>query len=233
MRGSAQSVLLIVLAAIGSRASAGTQRFDLPPCRDNTIYEEGVNRSNGRGDLFAGRTATDNERRALLAFDLGGIPNGSVVASAALTVTVDRTRSGDVNFGLHALRASWGEGNSLATGQGGQGAAAAPGDVTWLHRFFTEVLWQTPGGDFDPEPVVETVLGPVGDYSFASTPALVALVQSWLDQPASNHGVIIVRLPPSGGTAKRLLSREHPDSPPILSLTVMDGDVIFRSGFEQ
>src|SRR5262245_23095005 len=136
-------MLTLVLAAV----LASTE---LSAVRDNTMYQESSDVSNGAGeDIFTGRTSSNN-RRALIAFDLTSIPAGSVVQSATLHLTL--TQAPPVmdtrNVSLHRVQASWGEAGSLAGPPGGTGAQAEPGDATWGERFWGSTLWTTPGGDF-------------------------------------------------------------------------------------
>lgn len=69
----------------------------LEPVKDNTLFEDPTGRfSNGAGQyLFIGRTAGDmgippSRRRALLSFDLSGIPAGSQITAVALQVSINK-----------------------------------------------------------------------------------------------------------------------------------------------
>jgi hypothetical protein len=150
----------LVLAAGLSAAAARpqprttiTRTVTLEPARDNTLYSESGNISNGAGEyLFAGTIQRGDARRAVLAFDMSGIPPGATVLTATLTLTMSRSIAGETAVSLHALQRDWGEGASDAVGEEGAGAAAEPGDATWLHTFFDTDLWATPGGDFEATP---------------------------------------------------------------------------------
>ena len=160
----------------------------IEPSRDATLYEGNSARANGTGDfLFAGRTELRNgevERRALVAFDITrAVPAGSTILSVELGVTVDKTISGSQAVELHRVLESWQEGPSDAPGQEGGGTPAAPGDVTWEHRAYPNVLWSTAGGTLaDSRSGLQAMAG-VGPYVFESTPEMVADVQGWLEQP--------------------------------------------------
>jgi hypothetical protein len=228
------------LAAAVLAAPAGAQVFvDLTPGQDNTLYDDdgfngacgagGGQLSNGAGkDLFAGFLQPfDEAKRAVVRFDLGSIPPGTVVTSATLTLNVNRSvNSGNEPFALHRVTASWGEGASNADGSGGPGnnggggAPAIAPDATWCERFFGGADWTTPGGDFvagasatisidGPEP-----LG-LGPATWGSTAQMVADVQGWVDDPASNFGWIVIgnetTVPQGQASTKRFDSREGAD----------------------
>ncbi len=196
-----------------TRAPARGEQVTLTPSKDNTIFEEGGDLSNGKGTgLFAGQTArTQSLRRGLLAFDVaGGIPAGATITSVELRLRVTMTLGGTRQMSLHRVQADWGEGmsNSNVRG-GGMGAPAAPGDATWSHRFFDTAQWASPGGDFNPAAsATANAAGSNTTTSFASTAALVADVQSWLDNPPSNFGWLLRGAEATTGSAKRFASRE-------------------------
>jgi len=190
-------------------AVADSHTITLTPIRDNTLYESDLGTiSNGAGEfLFAGHTQKGEARRALLAFDLSGIPTGSIVLSATLTLTMSKSIAGDTAVAVHALTADWGEAASDALGEEGAGALALPGDATWLHGFFDTDLWATPGGDFAATASATTTVGGSGVYAWSS-PALAADVAAWSADPANNFGWIVVGDESANGTAKRFDSRE-------------------------
>ena len=183
--------------------------------RDATIYEEGNGaNANGSGSyLFTGRTDSQNgsaERRALLAFPItDAVSEGSTITSVSLELTMSRTQSGAQTVGLHRLLEDWSEGPSDPSGQEGGGASAVAGDVTWIHREFSGTLWTTAGASFAQSASATMQVAEEGDYSFSSTPELVADVQGWLEDPSSNFGWVLVVDSPPSGSAKRFDSREN------------------------
>ena len=154
--------------------------------------------------------------------DLEAIPAGSEITAVELEVRMNRTRAGSVSIGLHRVQADWGEAGSVAPGQQGSGGSAQSGDATWIHRFFSDQRWDNPGGDFDSSALTETSVAGTATYTFPSTPEFVALVQGWLDDPATNQGLILVAEDTSGSSAKRFSSREGA-SPPTLRVTFTEG----------
>ncbi len=228
------------LAAAVPAAPAAAQVFvDFTPGEDNTLYDDddfngacgagGGQLSNGAGkDLFAGFLPPFNEaKRAVVRFDLGAIPPGTAVTSATLTLNVNRSVNAGLHpFALHRLTASWGEGASNANGSGGPGnnggggAPAVAPDATWCERFFGGADWTAPGGDFVAAPSATiTIDGPeplgLGPATWGSTAQMVADVQAWVDDPASNFGWIVIgnetTVPQGEASTKRFDSREAAD----------------------
>lgn len=137
--------------------------------------------------------------RALLRFNLSELPAGSVVTSAALTVTV--TRSGTATpqlYTLHRLLTDWTEN-------------AATWDDSGVNA------WS--GGNFVSPPDATATLGSSGSSAFGSSTGLVNTVQRWLTNSASNFGWILRNqneVTPQN--ARRLASREAGSDMPSLVL---------------
>ena len=227
MKWIAATLTLSLSAVVAAPAIGG--ELTLVPIRDNTLYQvilqapEGeVPPSNGAGDyFFAGLTNFTAEiRRGLLAFDVAGaIPSGSVITDVTLTLEMSRTISGASTVELHRVSSDWGEGTSDAPGQEGVGAPATTGDATWIHTFFPSSLWSTEGGDFSSTVSSAQSVGGVGPYTWGSTPEMVADVQSWLDDPATNFGWLVMGDEQVPASAKRFNTRENGSGAPQLSVT--------------
>ena len=220
---------LAVVAALsflgGSLASAGT--VNINPSKDNTLYEYDPldgDRSNALGfHFFAGETGMNELRRGVLAFDIAGnVPSGSTITAVSLSVNMSRTPTNTAYVvELHKLLADWGEGTSVAPGEEGDGAPATPNDATWRHRFFDTIFWSTQGGDFSATVSASQSVGPLGHYMWSSA-QMVADVQGWLDNPASNFGWLMLGDESTNLTAKRFDTRES-TSPPVLAITYIGG----------
>jgi hypothetical protein len=197
---------------------------NVAPSKDNTLYESPSDPlSNGSGDyIFTGKTATGSIRRALIAFDVAGsVPEGWTIDSVRLTLDFNRTTSDPQPVELHRVLLDWGEGSSHAGGEEGAGAMPEMGDATWEHTFFDSVFWATAGGDFAPNPSAVSVVGDFnqyGPYSWGSTIEMVADVQQWLDDPATNFGWILVGNESTFPTSKRFSSKDNPVNPPMLTV---------------
>jgi hypothetical protein len=210
-------------AAIGYICTtlASANIVNIMPSKDNTLYEydpaEG-DHSNGAGfHFFAGENGMGELRRGVLAFDVAGtIPPGSTIIAVTLSMNMSMTQAGAVTVELHKLLADWGEGTSHAPMGEGDGAPATPNDATWRHRFFDTVFWTTQGGDFSATVSASQSVGGIGQYTWSSA-QMVADVQSWLDNPASNFGWLVLGGETAIAMAKRFDSRESA-SPPMLTV---------------
>jgi hypothetical protein len=200
-----------VAAELQQAATVPLATAVLTATKDNTLYEGTSDlTSNGAGPyLFAGRNAQGSTRRGLLAFAIAGrVPASSTIVSVTLRLQMVQTRGGATPVKLHRVTADWGEGASNSGSSGGQGAPAQTSDATWLHAFFDTDLWSAQGGDFvETASATTTVAGPAA-YTW-SDPALVADVQNWLDNPATNFGWIIIGAESGNQTAKKFASREN------------------------
>lgn len=203
----------------------------LAPTLDNTMFSENGAVSDARGYLYAGRTGvisgSSDLRRALIAFDLAGLPAGSVIESAQLKLYLNRIgpAAGGKTLSLHRLTETWGEGTSQNT-TGGTGAPATTDDATWTHRFYNTTMWTTTGGAFQATTSATTTapgsVPPAGTLiTWASTPDLVSDTQSWLNNPATNAGWILRCDEATDGTACRFDSGEYGGTPPALEISYL------------
>ena len=210
MRSPKTLTVLLLAAALSCTVAclASAATVSIMPSKDNTLYQyvpaEG-DLSNGAGfHFFAGENGTGELRRGVLAFDIAGsIPPGSTITGVSLSVNMSMTSSDAVrNMELHKLLADWGEGTSHAQGGEGSGAPATPNDATWRHRFYDTIFWTMQGGDFSAMVSASQSVGPIGQYTWSSA-QMVADVQSWLDNPATNFGWLVLGDESAGATAKR------------------------------
>jgi hypothetical protein len=218
-----QLLWLRALALISLADPAPAAEIQLSPAADATLFAVEANRASGAGaHLFIGTIASGDPRRALLRFDLTGIPPGSTITAASLRVVVDRSAIGsspDDTATAHRLLASWGESTSNSGGGGG-GDAADPGDATWTERYFAASPaqpWNTPGGDYVAQGA-SIPLTSTGAFSWTNEPVLLADLQAWANDPSSNHGWLIRGNEASSQNAKRLISREGGANRPLLTL---------------
>jgi hypothetical protein len=181
----------------------------------------------------SGTTQNFTKNRALFKFDVAGaVPPTARITSASLTLEVVRKPQDGYNFAdfsLHRVLVDWGEGNKITptnSPNAGTGSAATTNEATWFYRFaFTSNAWTIPGGAAtnDYSPVVssfQTVYS-LGDspYTWYSTPAMVADVQFWLNNPQSNFGwLLLCQSEASDFTARAFGSRENGNYAPQLAI---------------
>jgi spore coat protein A len=183
---------------------------NLQASKDNTIYSESSDLSNGSGAyFFAGRTNVGPVRRGLVAFNVSSIPSGATVNSVTLTLYMSRTQAGAENVGVHRVTSDWGEGASNAPGQEGDGDGAETGDATWMHTFYNTSLWTSAGGDFVGTASATTSVAGTGVYYAWTSAGMVTDVQSWVNTPATNFGWILIGNETTTQTAKRFNSRQN------------------------
>jgi hypothetical protein len=189
----------------------------LSPSKDDTLYETLLTQNNnGAGQwLFAGKTRNGEIRRGLIAFDIAsGIPEGSTITGVSLTMTVSRTIAKATEIGLHRVESEWQEGSVDAFGNEGSGAGAdaQPGDPSWTHRAFDTAEWDTPGGDFAADASATTTVDGRTAHTWASTAQLVEDVQSWLNNPDTNYGWLVLGDETKNQTTNRFNTKENEDS---------------------
>lgn len=221
--------LLAFAAAIAAfnSTSALAATVVIPASLDNTMYQHPtLNFSNGAGEyLFAGRTGDNANfalRRALISFDVAAaIPADATIESVTLKLNLSRI-SGvvpTVQIQLHAVLAAWGEGSSDAQAPGGGGFPSQPGDASWLYRNYNADLWATPGGDFSPVISAQTTVQNVGFYDFSGA-QMIADAKSWLTNPSTNFGWVLIGDEVTDMAARRFDSRENANPAVRPSLTV-------------
>lgn len=226
---SAHSSTATITAALLLLSSTSTaiaaESVTILPDRDNTL----INVSDGSLSyalsevVFVGRIGPQGPaaklRRGLMRFDVASaVPAGATITSVRLDVQCVMTVSGNHTLTLRRLLEDWGEGESFSPG--GSGSPATPGDATWLHGFWPDVLWSTPGGTFAAEISASTIVGGTGSYAWTSTPLMVADVQGWLDAPENNFGWILRGNEGVSQSVKALGSRENhvPGQQPTLTI---------------
>ena len=214
---SPRTFFAIVLAVTLGVSNAWPASITIGASKDNSIFQNlAANSAGGAAGIFTGTTGTGSPRRGLIAFDVAGsVPAGATITSAQLTLNLALSGGGSKQtVGLHRLFADWGEGTAgsdLATVHfSGGGFAAGPGDATWNQRFFGSAAWSNPGaiGDFNPSASASAAIESAGvnptPYDWLSTPELMSDVQSWLDNPATSFGWILINAnetPPSSARA--------------------------------
>lgn len=117
------------------------------------------------------------EARIAIAYDLSSIPAGSTVTEAKLEIYgFNIWSSGTTN--MYEITSAWTEANAA-----------------WRDRTAADD-WATDGGDYNSGTVLSSLTtdGSEDDtwLEWSSTPAFVSVVQGWINNPASNNGVILI-----------------------------------------
>ena len=119
---------------------------------------------------------SDDERAALIKWDVSGIPVGSTISSASITLQV--TNGSDDSYPVHQLLRNWDEGqatwNIWSTGNNWQTSGAQG-----INDRSATSLGSTPGSNS------------TGSESFALNASGLALIADWADGSQNNYGVII------------------------------------------
>lgn len=202
----------MVLMALARGGQAET--IVLNPLADTYIGDRFPNQNaGGEVTLVCGTQGTMAglaKNRALFKFDPGvSIPPGASIDSVRFTLTVTQVPSTPAasRFELRRILRAW--------------------DVhqaTWTLRLSPNISWGALGGqvntDYTEVVSASAVLDEeVGSYLFASTAAASADVQSWLDDPSTNFGWILMTSQETMAyTARRIASADSPADRPQLEV---------------
>ena len=125
------------------------------------------------------------ESRALFRFSFeafDSLPVEVEVVEAQLRLAYSPTPTEPLTFTLHRVTSEWSE-------------EAA----TWERRLLG-AEWSDPGGDFDPEPLLEFTIGP-GQADSIRVDFPLDLIEDWRSGAVANHGVILVQQTPGASVA--------------------------------
>ena len=229
MKFTATPCLLITISFLlpGIPTFCFAEVQEIVATQDTTILSNPSNFSNGSGDyFFVGRvddTGNFSLRRALIFFDIAGnIPMGSTIMSATLKLRMSKTPSAleSHRVFLHRLKSDWGEGESDAPEEEGEGILAEQNDATWIHRIFATDKWAEEGGDFFEDASANERIGFPGVYTWGTTTEMVADIQDWLDNPETNSGWILIGDESVNRSAKRFDSKDNSGTAQKPTLTI-------------
>ena len=147
-----------------------------------------------------GSVGGDGEEWSLLRWDLTSLGGGQLVQAVSVTVTVSNPGH---DYQFYAVTKDWAE-----------------DEVTWNQRQEGQP-WDVPGtGETDRGAVVGTLsAGMAGEHTVAFNEAGIALVQSWLDSPETNYGLILFDAEGTDGIEIRTSEFDVPSQRPRLELT--------------
>ncbi|KAL3938246.1 MAG: hypothetical protein SGBAC_006805 [Bacillariaceae sp.] len=167
--------------------------------QDATLFE-GFGESAASKDYFIAGLTENGVRRSLLKFDLAGVgfPADFQVLCAEVRLSLDsdlsssdETREG---ISLHEVTQDWTSNKDTAF-EGLNGSIATNGDVTWEFMSYPTKRWANMGGDFGGDPLSrqqKTTAADGSEYEwFGNSKRMHALVNQWIGDSNSNHGVLI------------------------------------------
>ena len=205
MPGFAQDPLADAWPGAGLRTSADTttltfQQEVLPDASyvgvaDTYIFNEAPNQNWGSDPYL--RLYSDHRQKALLRFDLSEhIPTNAVVSAARLELlSYQNLTSASTQVGLYALLGAWSE----------DGA-------TWNSP------WKVAGCgepyDREAEHAAVATLQYENRWQVWESDQLKDLVQSWVSDPASNHGAVLIGLPGQAPQRWALFSSQYGEESP-------------------
>ncbi len=210
---------LLIALALDLEISAET--ISVSPAADTSIFS--FNPGNNLGGLSnvplgpinrdADAQGFFQQGRMLVRYDLSAqLPPGAQITGVRLRLSVVKESSGGapLTVDLHRLLVPWAEGSAAGSSSG---TAATSGQSSWQDRIKGTAAWSSPGAkagtDYNTTFSGSTVVDNAGTYTVASTPELIADVQAWIADPASNQGwILLPRAPMIKGSAKRIFTRE-------------------------
>ena len=179
---------------------------------DATLYESSsiAPLANGSGEyIFIGNNSLNQTRRTLLRFDVSAIPAGSTITSVQLQIDINQaSNSAPLPASIHSVTRAWCEGPTIPVGAQGGGANAQAGDATWYAACQPTSSWTIPGGDYIATVLSSQLVVGAAKVTWPSSPDFAAVVQSWLDAPATNTGLLVRGDESTENTARRMLARE-------------------------
>ncbi|MCW8132824.1 MAG: DNRLRE domain-containing protein [Planctomycetota bacterium] len=195
MRTSSLLIALAVLLAV-PHLRAADDPIEIDATDDTWLSQEHTGKPAGRGakdEMQLYGTGDEKTNRAILKFDLKGVPGGFRAAVLRLTCYNGHYTANTTSYlHAHAITKPWNEDNaSWDQSTGGSN-------------------WPNPGGTWDPKPAAACRLyGPLGGekarvFDFEIT----ALARQWQAQPNLNFGVAIM-LEKSCGAELRMRSKDH------------------------
>jgi PKD repeat protein len=139
----------------------------------------------------------------VLGWDIGSIPTDAIVQDASISLQVSNASNG--SYQCHALLTAW-----------------TQSQVTW-NEASTGVSWGAPGAssaaDRGSDVLCTVSASATGPLNVSFTPAGLALVQSWVNNPGSNYGMVIADPNTSDGADFHSSESSTAMSRPKLSVT--------------
>ncbi|KAB1066103.1 T9SS type A sorting domain-containing protein [Salibacter halophilus] len=216
---------VLASVAISITAFAQSHTIDVYPLNDASVYAGQPDNANGQANLVSGTDDNGQATYSLLHFDLVEIPANASITSAELVIEADNPEIASVTYLLHVVENIWSEGSANPTDIT-IGASASSGDVTYNNAVHPNDSW--PNGSNIEAGYSFSPIDNQGDNLSASKTTLsfnssqfVTLVQSWVDSPSTNYGVLLKEATPANGNLREFFSYESSNTlfRPTLSIT--------------
>jgi len=157
------------------------------------------------GTLRLRPASASNRRHAMIRFDLSEVPPGAVIRSVSVGFRVSSTRSNQ-NANLFPMTTpwvrnvvNWNDPNGTAAGRWASGTTFSASDYDTSR----------PLGSF-----ATNTLG----YRVVSSDNLTSLVQTWIDNPASNNGIALIAMGTDTGESRIFDSRSTANNVPYMDI---------------
>ncbi|MCF6251584.1 MAG: DNRLRE domain-containing protein [Methylococcaceae bacterium] len=144
--------------------------------KDAYLWYPGTTNNYGSARETWVSTMSNDKTVALYQFDLGAVPNGVKILSATLSLLHWQGWDSNVPISAHRITNSWNETR-----------------VSWDNRTSTQA-WNTPAGDFDPEVIDTTLVGPISKIRYEWQ--LRSVVEKWVSGSQPNYGVLLRTIAP-------------------------------------
>ena len=212
-----KKLVFIILLVFPKISFSQTFTIDFYPEKDNSMFSENNNFSDGAGlYLFAGKTGSNASfqlRRGLVKFNTSSIPTTAQITNSSLQMAMMRAPMNSAipfNFTIHKVLQNWGEGTSISLGNGAQAQGT---DATWLYSLYnSSTQWTNLGGNFVATASANATVSfsefPVNFGVWSST-AVNNDVSSWVANPSTNFGWIIIGNETTAFSARGFGSREQ------------------------
>lgn len=145
-------------------------------------------------------TKSNDKTVALYQFDLSAIPAGAKIKSATLSLHSWQSFDSNVPIDAHQITKAWNE-----------------TEVSWDNRTSTEA-WDTPAGDFAPEVIDTTLVGPTTNIRYDWQ--LKSVVEKWVNGSQSNYGVLLRTTAPNIA-GERFYTSDEPNADKHPKLTII------------
>jgi hypothetical protein len=149
--------------------------------------------------MIVGQINAGNTCRDLVRFNIAALPTNATITAVTLEIEIAKAHLPTADtLTIQRLTAPWTEAGA-----------------TWS----TSGVAAWSGGTFSATADSQVIAGGIGPTAFASTAAMIATVQTWRTNSASNNGWIIRNSDEvSSSNARRLLTRESASGQPTLTI---------------